>query len=219
MHPRLSSPRRAALAIFSLAAVLAGCGQQSSLEPDHLSLRWPDSRDDRAGTGTRPKLALNIPYIVLGTDGPAESTEVAFRDSTSVMLFLGAPPDAATAATYRAPVANYRFTGKPLPVLLSYDFLVTADDVKFERSSVLGSAQAQQEFGLEHAGNGSYVTPESASLDDFTKLRCGTSDYCLVEMSYRGYKLRVSDFKREWLPHWKQVRQYVQASLDALRVQ
>lgn len=216
MKNRFSPTRASALATLGLAVLLTGCGHQSSFEPEHFALRWPDSRDDRPGSGSSPKLALNIPYILLGTNGPAKSTEAPLRDSTAVMLTLGAPPDAAAAADYRAPVANYLHSGKPLPVLLSYDFQVTADNIKFERNSVLGGEQAQQAFGLEHAGDGNYVTAASTPEGEFTKLRCGSYDHCIMEMNYRGYKLQVSNFERQWLPHWKPVRRYVQASLDSL---
>lgn len=131
------------------------------------------------------------------------------------MVFLGAPPDAATAVSYRAPAGNYRLTGVPLPVLLNQDFRVTLDTAKFERASVLGNKPPQNTFGLAHVGGDAYVTPEGTPLLDFATLQCH-AQYCLFTMNYRGYTIRVSDFKREWLPHWQQVRQYVRTNLDAM---
>lgn len=211
-------PAPRALVVFAALVLLSACGAQtSSYEKEHLALRWPDARDKRPRETPAPSLALNVPYLAMGVVGPDKPAPAPLSESTGVMVFLGAPPDAAQAATYRPPSANYRETGPALPVWLAADFEVTSDFVQTRRQATLKGQAPLQAFGLEHISEDGYVTPEATPLAEFALLKCGKSAYCLLEMSFQGYQLRVSDFKREWLPHWKQVHQYIRGSLDAMR--
>lgn len=211
-----SLPR--AFAVLAVLALLSACGQNaSSYEEGHLALRWPDARDQRPRKTPAPSLALDIPYLSMGIEGPGKPAPAPLSDSSGAMVFLAAPPDAAHAASFRPALANYREQGPALPVWLAADFELTPDVVQHRRQATLKGQAPLLAFGLEHIDEDVYVSPQSTPVADFVLLKCGKSDACSLEMGFEGYQLQVSNFKREWLPHWKQVHEYIRVSFNDMR--